>query len=865
MRKSLLLFLTVLVPFLLSAQQQVAKKITAANGQTIGFYEFTPSDYGTQKHPLIIFLHGIAERGNGTTELSLITKVAIPKYLKNGRTMRFYVDGKWQSFVVLSPQLSKSYGGWQHFYVDEMIKYAVNNLKVDPNKITLTGLSLGGGGTWSYASASSTNASKLAAIVPVCGTCGLSSAANIVNNKVAVYAFHGDADTRVSPSCSKNAINAINKLNPEKDALLKLYAKTTTHVIWDRAYDTAYAWQKPNVWEWILRQSRGTTTPVPQPIPLPNVPPVAKAGADQTITLPTNSVTLNGSASTDADGSISSYAWSKVSGPATFSIAKPTAVSTSVTNLVEGIYTFRLTVKDNAGASATNDVVITVNKGTSTTQKPVADIEGLSSITLPTNSVDLSASGSSSPNGNIVMYYWEKISGPSTYGISGPNNRLSKVHSLVQGTYVIRLTVTDAKGATAYTDHTITVNGKSTSDPIPSNVKAVISGPSQISLPNNSVDLSGSDSYSSDGSISKYRWEKVSGPSSISITGPNNRLTSITSLVQGTYVIRLTVTDSKYATASTDHTITVGGVSTQEPTPSVVKAVITGTSQISLPTNSVGLSGSNSYSPNGSISRYRWEKVSGPSSFSISGPNNRLTTVSSLVQGTYVIRLTVTDSKGASGYTDFSITVNGSSTVEKSTSTASAVITGPSSTSTGDVLLDGSSSSSSAGSIASYRWSKVSGPSAYVILGPNNRKTEIAGLSAGTYVFRLVVTDSKGASDQTDKTVTVSGTASTATISTQSVMESTPVQQSIVVKESLSVYPNPAISTINIQGSSVHTGSGFVNIYDINGKMVKKTNFVKTQSVLQQSMDISSLPAGVYQMEMIIGSNPRILSRFVKQ
>ena len=207
---------------------------------------------------------------------------------------------------MLSPQLSKSYGGSQHFYVDEMIKYAVNNLKVDPNKITLTGLSLGGGGTWSYASASSTNASKLAAIVPVCGTCGLSSAANIVNNKVAVYAFHGDADTRVSPSCSKNAINAINKLNPEKDALLKLYAKTTTHVIWDRAYDTAYAWQKPNVWEWILRQSRGTTSPVPQPIPLPNVPPVAKAGADQTITLPTNSVTLNGSASTDADGSISS-------------------------------------------------------------------------------------------------------------------------------------------------------------------------------------------------------------------------------------------------------------------------------------------------------------------------------------------------------------------------------------------------------------------------------------------------------------------------------------------------------------------------------------------------------------------------------
>src|SRR6185295_123778 len=70
---------------------------------------------------------------------------------------------------------------------------------------------------------------------------------------------------------------------------------------------------------------------------LPNSAPVAKAGADITITLPTSSVTLNGSASTDSDGSISSYKWAKISGPAA-TITTASAASTTVTGLVQGSY-----------------------------------------------------------------------------------------------------------------------------------------------------------------------------------------------------------------------------------------------------------------------------------------------------------------------------------------------------------------------------------------------------------------------------------------------------------------------------------------------------------------------------------------------
>jgi hypothetical protein len=90
-----------------------------------------------------------------------------------------------------------------------------------------------------------------------------------------------------------------------------------------------------------------------------NQAPTANAGTDQSINLPANSVTLTGSG-TDADGTIASYAWSKLSGGAA-TITSPSSASTTVTGLAQGSYTFRLTVTDNGGATATDDVIINVN------------------------------------------------------------------------------------------------------------------------------------------------------------------------------------------------------------------------------------------------------------------------------------------------------------------------------------------------------------------------------------------------------------------------------------------------------------------------------------------------------------------------
>ncbi|HXS58993.1 MAG TPA: PKD domain-containing protein [Hanamia sp.] len=90
-----------------------------------------------------------------------------------------------------------------------------------------------------------------------------------------------------------------------------------------------------------------------------NVAPTAHAGSDQTITLPTSTVTLTGSG-TDTDGTIASYSWSKISG-STYTISNSTVSNPTISNLLQGTYVFRLTVTDNQGATGTDDVQVTVN------------------------------------------------------------------------------------------------------------------------------------------------------------------------------------------------------------------------------------------------------------------------------------------------------------------------------------------------------------------------------------------------------------------------------------------------------------------------------------------------------------------------
>ena len=91
-----------------------------------------------------------------------------------------------------------------------------------------------------------------------------------------------------------------------------------------------------------------------------NISPTANAGTDQSITLPTSTVSLSGSG-TDPDGSISAYNWTKISGPASGTITNAASAATTVTALVQGVYQFQLKVTDNKGSTGLDNIQVTVN------------------------------------------------------------------------------------------------------------------------------------------------------------------------------------------------------------------------------------------------------------------------------------------------------------------------------------------------------------------------------------------------------------------------------------------------------------------------------------------------------------------------
>jgi hypothetical protein len=199
-----------------------------------------------------------------------------------------------------------------------------------------------------------------------------------------------------------------------------------------------------------------------------NQVPLARAGRDITITLPVNSVTLDGTGSSDPDGSIRYYAWTKeVGGAAT--IASPSAAKTNVTGLAGGEYRFRLKVTDNSGATASDTIHVSVKGGTSTppptgtNQAPVVNAGANQTLTLPISSTTLSGSATDA-DGTIVSYLWSKVSG-SGGALLTPNAATTLVTGLTAGTYVFNLKATDNGGASGNKTVTITVNSGTTTPP----------------------------------------------------------------------------------------------------------------------------------------------------------------------------------------------------------------------------------------------------------------------------------------------------------------------------------------------------------------------------------------------------------------
>ncbi|HEX4608239.1 MAG TPA: prolyl oligopeptidase family serine peptidase [Urbifossiella sp.] len=213
----------------------VTKDFKDADGSAIPYVVFVPHDYdGKKDYPVILFLHGAGEtKGRGGEPV----KVGIgPAIKKQEKTF---------GFITVIPQSQK--GGWQAnsdegkralAILDEVAK----SYKTDPARVYLSGLSMGGYGTWSIAAA---HPERWAAIVPICGGGNPKDATKIKD--IPTWVFHGDKDTAVKVERSREMVEALKQAggHPKYNEY-----PGVGHNSWDAAY------AEKDLFPWLAAQKK---------------------------------------------------------------------------------------------------------------------------------------------------------------------------------------------------------------------------------------------------------------------------------------------------------------------------------------------------------------------------------------------------------------------------------------------------------------------------------------------------------------------------------------------------------------------------------------------------------------------------------
>jgi predicted peptidase len=230
--------------------------VVSANAADTGFIDKTYKDTAGTEHkyvlfvphgykkdtptPTILFLHGAGEtkqKAKEGTKPKMPAEVGIgPAIKKREKTFPFL------TIIPQAPRFGWGAGTDGAKMALAILEIVEKEYSVDPKRIYLTGLSMGGMGTWSLAVAMP---DKWAAIVPICGR-GDPKAADKIKN-LPTWAFHGDADMSVNVSGSRDMIEAIKKAGgePKYDEY-----KGVGHNSWEKAYGT------DELYEWLLKQSK---------------------------------------------------------------------------------------------------------------------------------------------------------------------------------------------------------------------------------------------------------------------------------------------------------------------------------------------------------------------------------------------------------------------------------------------------------------------------------------------------------------------------------------------------------------------------------------------------------------------------------
>ncbi|HEX7895364.1 MAG TPA: PKD domain-containing protein, partial [Terriglobales bacterium] len=475
-----------------------------------------------------------------------------------------------------------------------------------------------------------------------------------------------------------------------------------------------------------------SSAPVTVTVSTIDTPPVANAGANQTVNAGAI-VQLSGAASADADGDPITYEWAILTQPAggTAILSSSTVVNPSFVANVAGIYVAQLIVNDGTYNSQPVTVTITAN---AVNQAPIVNAGANQTSTLPANTVTLNGTATDDglPN-NTLTIAWSVVSGPGAVTFSNSSSAVTQATFSVAGTYVLQLAANDSLLSTSAAT-TVTVNPSLNQPPV------VSAGPNQtITLPTNLVTLSGSatDDGLPNGTLS-ITWSQVSGPAGVIFGTPNQAVTIATFPASGTYVLQLTANDSQLS-ASSVVTVTVNPAPVNQP-----PVVSAGPNQtLTLPNTTTTLNGSATDDglPNGTL-HVLWTEVSGPTTVTFSNPTQAVTQATFNGPGLYVLQLSANDSQLTSN-AQVSVYVyqqgsNGQNQPPYVNAGPDQTIVLPAPTQLNGLVIDDGLPNGT----LNIAWSMLTGPGTVTFSNPNAAVTTASFSMAGTYVLTLSASDS---------------------------------------------------------------------------------------------------------------------------
>jgi RHS repeat-associated protein len=465
-----------------------------------------------------------------------------------------------------------------------------------------------------------------------------------------------------------------------------------------------------------------------------NRAPVVDPGPALTTALPNATVTLNGKVTDDGKplGGTLTVHWQLEGGPGPVQFSNSDSAITTASFSAPGTYSLKLTANDGE-LLGFNTTTITVKPANAA---PIISFIPNQTITLPTDTVTFAVNITDDglPAGVPLKITWTQFAGPGPVTISSPGNNVTQVQvPQLPGVYRLQLTVDDSQYQSV-ANAFIIVN--------PANQPPVVNaGPNQTAvLPNAAITLSGTvtDDRLPSGAPLTQQWTVVSGPGTVTFSAPTQPVTSATFTVAGTYLLRLTATDTQF-TVSSDVTVTIF-----DPGQNLPPTVFAGLPQsITLPTNSVTFAASvkDDGKPTGAAVSVVWSLVSGPAPVVFANPNSAFTKVTFSVAGIYVLRITANDTQLSSS-SDVTVVVNPQPNAPPfvgglGNGFFNLKLPNTSITINGIVSDDGLPNGT-----LNIQWIQADGPGLAVFSAPKNPVTQITvPPSPGRYTFLLTASD----------------------------------------------------------------------------------------------------------------------------